>query len=62
MTFRVEGEWLITDQPSHPHEERVRFSFNGDDRLVIQSSPPARYIRTRQGARALARIRSLLRS
>jgi hypothetical protein len=35
LTYRVEGEILITDQPSDPKEERTRFKIRPDGRLVL---------------------------
>jgi hypothetical protein len=31
LTYRVEGDVIITDQPSHPGEQRTRFSFAPDE-------------------------------
>jgi hypothetical protein len=41
LTFRVEGNWLVTDQPSHPREERTEFFFTPDGRLALKNPPPA---------------------
>jgi hypothetical protein len=35
LTYRVEGDVLITDQPSHPREQRTRFWFTSDGSLVL---------------------------
>lgn len=35
LTYRVEDNILITDQPSHPREERTPFMFAEDGRLVL---------------------------
>jgi hypothetical protein len=35
LTYRVEGDVLITDQPSHPREERTSFVLTEDDRLIL---------------------------
>jgi hypothetical protein len=35
MTYRVEGDVIVTNQPSAPHEERTRFKRDGDD-LVLE--------------------------
>lgn len=35
LTYRVEDHILITNQPSHPREERTRFSFTPDGKLVL---------------------------
>jgi hypothetical protein len=39
MTFRVDGDVLVTDQPSHPREERTLFRFdNGALVLALAAS------------------------
>jgi len=49
LTYRVEGSWLVTDQPSHPQEERSEFFFTSDGRLALKhpgtSLPPSLYVR-----------------
>lgn len=35
LTYQVENNMIITDQPSHPHEERTPFQFTADDKLVL---------------------------
>ena len=35
LTYRVEGAWIVSNQPSAPREERTRFHFEGPDRLVL---------------------------
>lgn len=35
LTYRVEDNILITDQPSHPREERTTFIFTDDGKLVL---------------------------
>jgi len=37
LTYRVDGECLVTDQPSSPHEHRTRFSLTADDRLALEN-------------------------
>ena len=34
LTYRVEGDVLITDQPSHPQSERTKFQIE-EDRLTL---------------------------
>ena len=41
LTYRTDGHWLVTDQPSSPREERSEFSFTSDGRLALKSAPPA---------------------
>jgi hypothetical protein len=41
LTYRVEGNCLMTDQPSAPREERVEFSIAPDGRLVLHNPPPS---------------------
>ena len=48
LTYRVDGNWLVTDQPSHPKEERTEFYFTDDGRLALKNpapSPPSFYVR-----------------
>jgi hypothetical protein len=35
LTYRVENNTLITDQPSHPREERTPFILTEDGKLVL---------------------------
>lgn len=35
LTYRIEGDSIITDQPSHPREERTKFSFTPDGKLIL---------------------------
>ena len=35
LTYRVENGVLITNQPSHPREEKSAFYFKPDGRLVV---------------------------
>src|SRR5688500_13342568 len=35
LTYRVEGGWLVTDQPTAPHAERTQFAFEPDETLVL---------------------------
>ena len=35
LTYRVENNTLITDQPSHPNEERTPFMLTEDGKLVL---------------------------
>jgi hypothetical protein len=36
LNFRVEGDVLVTDQPSDPHEERTKFELTPDGKLVLR--------------------------
>jgi hypothetical protein len=46
LRYRVEGDELITDQPSAPREERTRFRFTSDGRLVLEyEGLSAHYVR-----------------
>ena len=53
LTFRVEGEVLITDQPSNPREERTAFSLQDLYTLVLDYGG-AKAIFARGGKRAPA--------
>src|SRR6187431_595029 len=35
LSFRVEGDTIVTDQPSHPGEERTGFAFDTTGALVL---------------------------
>jgi hypothetical protein len=41
LTFRVDGAWLVTNQPSSPREERTEFFFTPDGRLAVKNPAPA---------------------
>lgn len=41
LTYRVEGDCLVTDQPSSPAEERTPFFFTPDGRLALSNPPPS---------------------
>ena len=34
LTYKVDGDQLITDQPSHPREERTKVEFQGKDLIL----------------------------
>ena len=51
LTYRVEGEVLITDQPSDPKEERTRFKIRSDGKLVLlYEHRPSTYVRAEEGS------------
>jgi hypothetical protein len=35
LTYRVEGPFIVTDQPSAPREERTAFEFTDEGKLVL---------------------------
>jgi hypothetical protein len=41
LTYRVDGNRLVTDQPSSPREERTEFFFTSDGRLAVKNAAPA---------------------
>jgi hypothetical protein len=46
LTYRVEGDVLITDQPSHPKEERTRFKITPGGKLILlHEHRPSAYVR-----------------
>jgi len=46
LRYRVEGDELVTDQPSAPREDRTQFSFTWDGRLVLNYGEfSAHYVR-----------------
>jgi hypothetical protein len=51
LTYRVEGEVLITDQPSDHKEERTRFKIRSDGRLVLRyEHTPSTYVRAEESS------------
>jgi len=36
LRYRVNDDYLITDQPSHPREERTRFSTDSNGFLILE--------------------------
>jgi hypothetical protein len=45
LTWRLDGEDLVTDQPSKPAEERTKVAFEGDDLILTFEGVPARFSR-----------------
>ena|ERR1044072_5733060 len=46
MTYRIEDSILITDQPSHPAEERTSFTITPEGDLVLDyGGTKSRYVR-----------------
>ena len=46
LTFRIEGCYLIMNQPSAPHEERTAFTITDDGKLTLSfGGVLSRYIR-----------------
>src|SRR5688500_14057129 len=35
LVFRVDGDHLVTNQPSHKQEEKTRFAFDAEGNLVL---------------------------
>ena len=36
LLYEVDGDTILTDQPSSPHEERTRFAFESDGTLMLE--------------------------
>jgi len=45
LTYKVEGQTLVTDQPSSPRQERTRFALEGDILHLELGGVPARFRR-----------------
>lgn len=46
LTWRTEGDVLISDQPSHPQEVRTQFRFDAEGALIlINEGIESRYVR-----------------
>jgi hypothetical protein len=53
LTYRIEGDVLITNQPSHPKEERTRFEIRPGGKLVLlYDRTPSTYVRVDDPATA----------
>lgn len=51
LTYRVQGDFLITDQPSSPREDRTRYWFDEQGRLLLDyGGSVARYVRVASGS------------
>jgi hypothetical protein len=48
LTYRVDGNELVTDQPSSPAEHRTKFVFDERGRLVLyDEGEPSRFVRVK---------------
>jgi hypothetical protein len=45
LTYRIDGDTLVTDQPSHPREERTRFDLLGQTLVLHYGGGKARFTR-----------------
>jgi hypothetical protein len=46
MTYRVEGGFILSDQPSSPREERTEYRIDSDGSLIlIYGGQPSRFLR-----------------
>jgi hypothetical protein len=36
MIYRISGDTLISDQPSHPQEQRTKYKFENNDKLILE--------------------------
>lgn len=46
LTFRVDGDYIVTDQPSQPHVERTKYELTSDGALILAfGGQKSRYIR-----------------
>jgi hypothetical protein len=46
MTYQIDGDTLIVDQPSHPHPQRTKYEINGNSLKLTFEGVPCRFIRT----------------
>jgi hypothetical protein len=35
MTYKVQGNTIISDQPSHPQGQRTKYKIENDDKLIL---------------------------
>ena len=36
MTYRINGDTIISDQPSHPQEQRTKYKLENTDKLILE--------------------------
>ena len=36
MTYRINGDTIISDQPSHPQEQRTKYKLENSDKLILE--------------------------
>ena len=36
MTYRISDDTIISDQPSHPNEQRTRYKLENNDKLILE--------------------------
>jgi hypothetical protein len=46
LVYRIQGDFLVTDQPSSPREERTRFEIRGDTLTLFYDNHQSIYIRS----------------
>jgi hypothetical protein len=46
MLYRVDGDVLVTDQPSHPREERSKFRIDGEELIISFGGDESRFRRS----------------
>jgi hypothetical protein len=46
LVYRIQGDFLVTDQPSSPREERTRFEIKGDTLTLFYEDHQSIYIRS----------------
>ncbi len=50
LMYRIEGDELVTTQPSEPGEHRTRFEITDAGNLILYEQQPLTYVRTRSVA------------
>jgi hypothetical protein len=46
LTYRIDGDVLVTDQPLEPKEERTKFKITSEGKLVLEHEHgPSTYVR-----------------
>lgn len=45
MTYRIEGDHVITDQPSHPNPQTTRFFVRGQSLQLDFEGVPSKFVR-----------------
>jgi hypothetical protein len=45
MTYRIEGDFVVTDQPSHPQPERTKFRIEGNKLTLAFGGTTGNFLR-----------------
>jgi hypothetical protein len=50
LTYRINGDFIISDQPSHPQEQITRYRFDDANRLILEFDGQTSFFIRKTGA------------